>query len=40
MKKIALEQTQEYKNSELCIATEYDFKDKDIERYMKIEDAH
>ena len=31
MKKIALEQTQEYKNSELCIATEYDFKDKDID---------
>lgn len=31
MKKIALEQTQEYKNSELCIATEYNFKDKDID---------
>ena len=26
MKKIALEQSQTYKNSELCIATEYDFK--------------
>ena len=31
MKIIALEQTQEYKNSELCIATEYDFHDKDID---------
>ena len=31
MKIISLEQTQEYKNSELCIATEYNFKDKDID---------
>lgn len=31
MKKIALEQSQTYKNSELCIATEQDFKDKDID---------
>lgn len=28
MKKIALEQSQTYKNSELCIATEYDLKTK------------
>ena len=31
MRKIASEQTQEYKNSDLCIAKEYDFKDKDID---------
>lgn len=31
MKKIALEQTEKFKNSELCIATEYEFKDKDID---------
>lgn len=31
MKKIALEQTQKFRNSDLCIATEYDFGDKDID---------
>ena len=31
MKKVSLEQTQEFKNSDLCIATEYDFGDKDID---------
>ena len=31
MRKIASEQTQEYKNSDLRIAKEYDFKDKDID---------
>ncbi len=31
MKKVALEETQEFKNSDLCIATEYDFGDKDID---------
>ena len=31
MNKVSLEQTQEFKNSDLCIATEYDFGDKDID---------
>ena len=31
MKKITLEQTETFNNSDLCIATEYDFKDKDID---------
>ncbi len=31
MKKISLTETQDFKNSELCIATEYDFADKDID---------
>ena len=31
MKKVALKQTQQYKNSDLCIATEYGFEDEDID---------
>ena len=31
VKKITLEQTETFNNSDLCIATEYDFKDKDID---------
>ena len=30
VKKITLEQTETFNNSDLCIATEYDFKDKDM----------
>lgn len=31
MKKISLSETQVFKNSDCCIATEYDFQDKDID---------
>ena len=31
MKKIAFEEAQVFNNSELCIATEYNFQDKDID---------
>jgi|GEM_PF-7014147 len=31
MKIISLEKTKEFKNSDLCIATEYPFGDKDID---------
>lgn len=31
MKRISLKQTQQFRNSDLCIATEYPFNDKDID---------
>ncbi len=31
MKKVALEETEVFKNSDLCIATEYGFHNKDID---------